>query len=90
MINFKINQEYNQNCEDSKCRRQTLAEVRRPVPILFHLRDYLVHRVADQDDEVNHQQGPEHVDLEGFEQSANYGEQERRGHPLPNLKLVHL
>lgn len=64
-----------------------LAMRERDVPVLNHVLDLPLHGDAEEHDEVHHQDGPEHRDIERLEERADHGHQDALGGRVPKFKL---
>lgn len=59
------------------------------IPVLLHFCYYFVYRVAKEHNTVKQEDGPENIDLEGFETGADDSHEEYEGDPFPDLHLGH-
>lgn len=64
-----------------------LAVRERDVPVLYHVLDLPLHGDAEEHDEVHHQDGPEHRDVESLKEGAGHGHEDALGRRVPKLKL---
>lgn len=59
----------------------------RDVPVLDHMLDLPLHGDAEEHDEVHHQDGPEHRDIESLKEGADRGHKDTLGRRVPEFKL---
>lgn len=57
------------------------------VPVLYHVLYLPLHGDTEKHDEVHHQDGPEHWDIESLKEGAGHGHEDALGRRVPKFKL---
>lgn len=76
-----------QDSEKDKLSNRHFLEVIKPISVSLHGLQYLLDGVAGQDDKVDQQQGPKHIDLDHLEVRAYCAQNEGKSCSLPDLHL---